>query len=194
MTTRKDIKKYVIDTSSLLVLLRHLLRLDRDGKLLKIIEELFTQGTVVLHAVVLEELHQKVADGAMAFLHDVPQVPIHNLTPARLQYVSDNWTNKERLPSDRKLLAYSLTADCQIIEHCRMKNKGSSMKYVVVSEELSYLKENSNVRPRPFQKIPDICTREGVQCMHLVEMLQEIGVRAKFWQGRKSDKSYRSQR
>ncbi len=75
-----------------------------------------------------------------------------------------------------------------------MKNKGSSMKYAVVTEELSYLKENSSVRPRSFKKIPDICASQGVLCLNLVDMLREIDVRARFWQGRKIDKGNRSQR
>ena len=68
------------------------------------------------------------------------------------------------------------------------------MEYVVVTEELAYLDESSSGRPRPFKKIPDICASESVRCMNLVDMLKEIDVRARFWQGRKSDKGDRSQR
>ena len=74
-----------------------------------------------------------------------------------------------------------------------MNAKASSKEYVVVTEELPYLDENSSGRPRPFKKIPDICAIEGVQCINLVDMLKEIDVRARFWQGRKSDKGNRSQ-
>ena len=195
MISRKDTKKYVIDTSSLLVLVRHLLGLDRDGKLLKIIEELFSQENAVLHAAVQEEFYQKVAADVLGFLPDVPQVPRHHPTLERQQHVQDNWTNEKNRPSDRQLDKYFLKADCQIIEYCRKMNaKISFLEYVVVTEELPYLDENSSGRPRSFKKIPDICASEGVPCMNLVDMLKEIDVRARFWQGRKSDKSNRSQR
>lgn len=185
----------MIDTSSLLILVRHLLKLDRDGKLLKIIKEMFSQGTAVLHEVVHEEVSRKVVAGALVFLQAAPRVPAQKPTSDRLQYVYDNWTNEKRLPSDIKLEEYSLKADCQIIEHCRRMNaKMPLIEHVVVTEELSYLEENSNARPRPFKKIPDICASEGVRCMNLVDMLKEIDVRARFWQGRNSDKGNRSQR
>lgn len=195
MTASKKTKKFVIDTSSLLVLVRHLLKFDRDGKLLKIIKEMFSQGTAVLHEVVHEEIHRKMVAGALGFLHSAPRVLVQKPTPARLRHVHDHWINKERNLTDIKLEEYSLKADCQIIEHCRRMNaKMSSIEHVVVTEELPYLDENSNARPRPFKKIPDICASEGVRCMNLVDMLKEIDVRARFWQGRKSDKGDRSQR
>ena len=195
MTILKGIKKYVLDTSSLLVLVRHLLRFDRDGKLLKIIEEIFSQEAAVLHAAVYGEFYRKVAADVLDFLHDVPRVPIHNLTPVRLQHVYNNWTNKKKKSTGRRLQAYSLKADCQIIEHCRLMNaERLSMEYVVVTEEVPYLKKKSSADPPTFKKIPDICASEGVPCMNLVDMLKEIDVRARFWQGRKSDKGDRSQR
>ena len=194
----KKATKYVIDTSSLLVLVRYLLKLDRDGKLLKIIKGLFAQDTAVLHAAVQREIQrrpQAVVEAAKGFLPNEPSVGIQEMDRAHRQHMHDKWIHKERQFTDRQLQEYLLKADFQIIEHCRQMNASrSSTEYVVVTEEISQREEGNRSRPRPGKKIPDICASEGVRCINLMKMLQEIGIRAKFWQGRKSDKSNRSQR
>lgn len=179
----------VIDTSSLLSLVRYYLPFDNDDKLKKLIQAKVESGEIIVLDKVAEECGY-VAGGVV--LKDLPFLADKkNLTkttelfPPKAffnmldnQFVNFAIIRKLNLTVEEyeaRKAAYLENADAKIILYAYMQNKLGN-PFTLVSEESSAGNDD-----KMFKKIPSICTTIGLNCIQLPELLRRFGeIQVKF--------------
>ena len=186
--------EYVIDTSSLLSLVRYYHPFDKRKILYKFIEERFIQADFILLASTIMEI-KRVAQGIILaqypFLGNkkkgsppriVVQKNLDIFDPELHKRIKSNWVNKKQEKRLRQFKRekefeteydkYIKGVDCQLILYALKKRKSSCKKEViVVTEETSQQNDQ-----KLFKKIPQICKIENIKCQTLPSMLQQLNV------------------
>ncbi len=171
----------VIDTSSLLSLVRYYLPFDKENKLKTLIQAKVESGEIIVLDKVAEECGY-VAGGIVLqqldFLADKKnQTKTTDLFPPKAffnmldnQFVNFAIIRKLNLTVEEyeaRKAAYLENADAKIILYAYMQNKlGKTV--TVVSEESSMGNDD-----KMYRKIPAICSSIGINCIQLPELLQK---------------------
>ncbi|MFM2292800.1 MAG: hypothetical protein RIS29_2613 [Bacteroidota bacterium] len=176
----------VIDTSSLLSLVRYYLPFDKEDKLKTLIHAKVESGEIIVLDKVAEECGY-VAGGIV--LKELPflaekhnQTKTTELFPPKAffnmldnQFVNSQLKNKlSESEFEARKTAYLENADAKILLYAYTQNK-QSKPFTVVSEESSAGNDD-----KMFKKIPTICSSISINCIQFPELLQkynEIEVR-----------------
>ena len=169
--------KVVIDTSSMMSLVRYYLPFDKKVKLFELILSKVKSGEIILLDKVVDEC-QYVASGVI-----VSKLPFisekknqHKTTDflpnkAFFNMLENQFVNSaiRRNLTDTQFESQKSTfldsADAKILLYSIFKNK-SGDEIVVVTEESTTSNDNKS-----FKKIPAICEILGIKCMNLPELL-----------------------
>ena len=181
--------KVVIDTSSLLSLVRYYLPFDTDDKLKKLFQSKVESGEIVVPDKVAEECGY-VAGGIvlkeLPFLADKKtQTKTNELFPPKAffnmldnQFINFAVVGKLYLTVEEyeaRKTAYLENADAKIILYAYTQNK-LGKPVTVVSEESSAGNDD-----KMYKKIPTICNAIGINCIQLPELLRRLGeIQVKF--------------
>lgn len=173
--------KAVIDTSSLVSLVRYYLPFDKEGKLTSFLEErILAKKIIVMEEVALEckRLGKGLVVDAFPFIAQpkfkTSVADIH-VNRALYNLVDNNFVNgsiKALLPeaeyqSERE--KFTSSADFAMVLYAySLKEKE---EVIVVTEETGYSNDS-----KPFKKIPDICSIIGVRALNLPTFLMESGI------------------
>lgn len=170
----------VIDTSSLLSLVRYYLPFDNEDKLKTLIQAKVESGEIIVLDKVAEECGY-VAGGIvlemLPFLSDKKnQTKTTELFPPKaffnmLDYQFVNSQLKSKLNEsefEARKTAYLENADAKIILYAYAQNR-LGIPVTVVSEESSAGNDD-----KMFKKIPTICSSIGINCIQLPELLQKF--------------------
>ena len=172
--------KYLIDTSSLLILTRYFNPFDKKFFHDWLKKMFFSEDFIFLDSVKSE--CKKVSKGVVlseySFL-DSDEIKKKTLkseeiiSPKIHNKIDNNWaTNNQKKLSenvyDGEKNKFISSADCQLII-CALQNKVSSSNYIVVTEESSYSNDN-----KLFKKLPLICNDEQIQCLNITEVLKRF--------------------
>lgn len=171
--------KIVIDTSSLLSLVRYYLPFDTEGKLKKLFQIKVECGEIIVLDKVAEECGY-VSGGIvlekLPFLADKKNhTKTTELFPPKtffnmLDFQFVNAPTKKKLNDsefEARKAAYLENADAKIILYAYTQNKlGNTI--TVVSEESSVGNDD-----KMFKKIPTICSNIAIDCIQLPELLQK---------------------
>jgi hypothetical protein len=172
--------KIVIDTSSLLSLVRYYLPFDRDSKLIQTIQTQVESGKIIILDKVAEE-SMYLAGGiileALPFLcNKKNQTKTSELFPNKsfFNMLENQFMNAaiRRKLSDiefesRKSI-FLESADSKILLYAINQKKLSS-EIVVVTEETPNNNDN-----KAFKKIPSICQILEIECIHLPNLIQSL--------------------
>ena len=170
--------KVVIDTSSLLSMVRYYLPFDKEGKLKSFLEDRILSGEIVVLENVVEECKfqgrgQIVA--AFPFLDksryktSMTNVPINRKL---YNMIDNNFINgsvrarfgEAEYESERN--KYIASADFAMILYAYSIKESDNV--VIVTEETGYSNDG-----KPFKKIPDICQSIGISTMNFPTLLSE---------------------
>ncbi|MBF2735020.1 MAG: DUF4411 family protein [Betaproteobacteria bacterium AqS2] len=177
-------RQFIIDASSLMILVRYLLPFDEDGTLRRLILSCFDDGRLILLARIAWEVRKVPAlsgeNGLLNGLEDKQKGDVFlDEIQDRVKY---KWTKPRRL---KKLLpdrleavykAYTKKGDYQLLAYwLDMRAKKPEKDLMIITEET--LHDND---PKDFQKIPAICLSENIPCGDLMDFLRMQGVRARF--------------
>ena len=189
--------KYLIDTSSLLSLVRYFHPFDKDEKLYAIIKKMFDEKQcLILESVFTESGH--VAGGIIlkkySFLKKIKREKnIDIISPKLHKKIDDNWViqkQKNKLNSDIEYETQKNDelgkADFQLIFMALNKREelaklepnlipNDKQDFTIVSEE-----SRSSNNNKLFKKIPIICKEEKIPCITLPKMLEKIGLRIEY--------------
>lgn len=172
----------VIDTSSLLSLVRYYLPFDSDDKLKKLFQSKVESGEIVVLDNVAEEC-EYVTGGIvlkeLPFLADKKnQTKTTQLYPTKAffnmldnQFVNFAITRKLNLSAEEfeaRKSVYLENADAKILLYAYTQNKLRN-NITVVSEESSVGNDD-----KMFKKIPTICESISIDCIQLPELLQNF--------------------
>ena len=185
--------KYVIDTSSLLSLVRYYHPFDKDRILYKFIEERFIQSDFILLESVLMEI-KNISKGiiikAYPFLENQQQGSSQRIKAKKNldildsnmhERIKSSWVNKKqgkKFKQDKteeefegEYAKYIKGADCQLILYAKENSQGNLFpgKFIVVTEETPRYNDG-----KLFKKIPLICKPERIECQTLPDMLQQL--------------------
>ncbi len=178
--------KVVIDTCSMLSLVRYYLPFDKEIKLFNLIHDKVRTGEIILLDRVIDE-SSTVASGTivktMPFVSDRKnQKSTAQIFPDRFffQMLEDDFVNKHirrklsHAEFENDKYNYLKSGDVKIILYClSIQNAGEDI--IVVTEETA----NSNDK-KTFKKIPAICRILGIESMtlpQLIETYPEIDLR-----------------
>lgn len=171
--------KAVIDTSSLVSLVRYFLPFDKEGKLKAFLEEnILSRNIIVLEQVAEECKHQGKGQVIEAFpfvAQTKYKTSIAELKPNKAIYnlIDNNFINasvKALMPEDvyeferNKFIA---SADFAMMLYAYSIKE----KVVIVTEETGFSNDG-----KPFKKIPDICGIIGIKTQNLSSFLLENGI------------------
>ena len=173
--------KAVIDTSSLVSLVRYFLPFDKEGKLKAFLEENILSGNIIVLEQVAEECKRQ---GKGQVIEAFPFIakPKYKTSIAGIQVnkaiynlVDNNFINasiKTLFPEDVyqfKRNEFIASADFAMMLYAySIKDKEN---VVVVTEETGYSNDD-----KPFKKIPDICGIIGVKTQNLPCFLLKNGI------------------
>ncbi len=169
--------KVVIDTSSMMSLVRYYLPFDKEVKLFDIFQSKVKSGEIILLDKVVDEC-QYVASGTIVsklpFLLDkknqskttdfLPNKAFFNMLENQFvnSAIRRNLTDTEFESQKNTFLE---SADAKILLYSISKNKNGD-EIVVVTEESATNNDNKS-----FKKIPAICDILGIKCMTLPQLL-----------------------
>ncbi|MDC3221560.1 DUF4411 family protein [Gammaproteobacteria bacterium] len=172
-------KKYLVDSSSWLILARYYRPFDSDDLLSNKIESLYNSGSIILLDSVKDEI-SRISKGLVIkefkFLENNKSEqydPI--LTKTDHNRIDNNWCIRQII-KDRQLTDYDYQylketelkkADFQLLFKCmKLKEHGC-----IVTDESGQLNDG-----KPFKKIPAIARQEQLQCINIVSMLKECSL------------------
>lgn len=165
----------VIDTSSLLSLVRYYLPFDKSGVLLRFFEEGVAAGEIVLLDKIIEECKYVAQGIVLRQLPSCTDKSCHQDTASLLPYARfyNQVDHQFIIPSLRRKLndaeydsqknAYLESADVKLLLYC-LKNKGA----VIVTEETAGPNDK-----KLFKKIPAICNMLQLPVDTLPQYLQK---------------------
>ena len=175
--------RVVIDTSSLLSLVKYYLPFDQDGRLLKFIERKITAKEII----VLDAVYKECRGTAKGIIVEkltciTDKKNRHNteelLPPTKLfHHVEQDFANamqKRRLtPEQFESLkdTYMESADFKLVLFALLEKGNLDDEVIVVTEESATSNDN-----KAFKKIPAICGLSGINitCWDLPKFLKEV--------------------
>lgn len=176
----------VIDTSSLISLVRYYLPFDKEGKLFETIQSKVKSGEIIILDKVVEEC-KYISGGTvvstLAFLLEKKnQVKTNELFPNKIFFnmLENQFVNqaiKKKLSAtefESHKNRFLESADTKILLYGNSKKKTGTDIVVVTEESVA---NNDN---KAFKKIPAICEMLNIKCLTLPQLLQtyqEIEVR-----------------
>lgn len=172
--------KFVIDTSSLLALVRYYLPFDRAGKLKAELQARIAAKEIIVIDKVREEAKytaKKAIYLALEVLHEKKNTENTDLVlpdPKFFKMLDNNFavqSQKKQLEPEgyEALKAKFLSgADCKMVLLCyaRMKGKDSE-EYVIVTEETAAQNDG-----KLFKKIPIICQELRIVCISIADFIE----------------------
>lgn len=173
--------KAVIDTSSLVSLVRYYLPFDKGGKLASFLEEQILAGSILVIDKVVEEcgrLGGGQVVGALPFLKKAryrTDTSVLTAVPKFYNLVDNNFVNgseKNRLDEAEYQLQrddFLNSADLRMILYAY--NSLDSEPVIIITEETGYSNDG-----KVFKKIPEICRSIGITTMSLPAFLSEYEV------------------
>lgn len=170
--------KAVIDTSSLVSLVRYYLPFDKEGKLKAFIEERIEAKTlIVLEQVVAECKLQgkRQVVKALPFVDKpknitaVTDVPVNQKL---FKMIDNNFINgsvvEQLPPAEYQIQRDKFTASADFAMVLYAYSVKEKEEVVIVTEETGYSNDG-----KPFRKIPGICDTIGVRTLNLPQFLAE---------------------
>ena len=182
--------KVVIDTSSLLSLVRYYLPFDKQKILFEIIKNKIANGEILVIDKIIDECEytsKGIVLETLTFLTDKNFNKTHKLplntefilppTPAKFYRMVDNnfvvSVLRKRLSDtqyDSLKNDFMNSADMKmILTSLKLKNENPSEKIYIVTEET----ETSN-DGKPFKKIPAICSQLGIPTINIQRLLDKF--------------------
>lgn len=169
--------KYLIDTSSLLSLVRYYLPFDRENLVFARLKDCFNKESIILIESVKEQ-SKKVSKGLimkkLIFLESLPvQKDITLITSKDHTKIDDHWVNKQETKKltqteyDSQKEGMIKGADFQLILYALRNNE-----ITIITEETAVSNDN-----KISKKIPMICKHENIHCNTLPDMLLSLGLR-----------------
>ena len=181
---------YLIDTSSLISLVRYYNPFDRDKKLRRKIQKMFITEQCFLLESVLNEA-KRVSQGIVLQTYDFLSKEekgekkinlIKNVSPIPdecHERIDATWAIQDRKDkiksqeySERKEKEIQ-QADFQLIFTVKYNNK--CKEAIIVTEESKSINDSKD-----FKKIPAICEIENIPCITLPEMLKKAGIQLEY--------------
>ncbi|WP_304517305.1 DUF4411 family protein [Cecembia rubra] len=182
--------KAIIDTSSLLSLVRYYLPFDNHGVLFNLIKNKIESGEIIILDAVLEEckfVSKKLVVNKLTYLVDREfqqnfEVPVKTdeLIPLAPQRFLNMLKNQFAIPGQLKRLTdaefevqksrFLESADAKMIMHCQYMIKDFPDEDVFIVTEES----NSENDLKLFKKIPAICQILDIKIMNLPELLSKF--------------------
>ena len=179
---------YLIDTSSLLSLVRYYVPFDRDERLRKKIQKMFIEKQCLLLESVSEEA-ARVSGGIIPSTYDFLKEKgekkinlIKNFSPISGEchkLIDADWAIQKRKNKmgDQEYSGIKekeiQRADLQLILTVKYNNKYKGA--IIVTEE-----SKSTNDSKVFKKIPIICKIENIPCITLPEMLKRAGIQLEY--------------
>ena len=171
--------KYLIDTSSLLILTRYFNPFDKTF-FHDWLKKMFISNDFLLLDSVKNEC-KKVSKGAVlseySFLdsNEMKKKTLkseENISRKIHNKIDNNWVaNNHKLNEneyDGVKNKFITSADCQLII-CALRHNDCSSNYIVITEESSHSNDN-----KLFKKLPLICKNEQIQCVNITEVLKRF--------------------
>ena len=173
--------KAVIDTSSLVSLVRYYLPFDKEGKLKVFLEERISAKKIIVLEEVVQECKRQGKGQVVEALPFIAQLKykssitgIH-INKTLYNMIDNNFAKgaiKKLLPEAEYQLErekFTVSADFAMVLYAySLKEKE---EVVVITEETSYSNDG-----KPFKKMPDICSIIGVKTLNLPTFLKENGI------------------
>ena len=170
--------KYIIDTSSLLALVRYYDTFDSRKKLYRKIEEMFVEKRFLLINNVLKESGW-VANGVILktyrFLNLKKKItPIKSHTPISNELhkkIDQDWVIQKNKKVNNLEYEEAKTREVEERADFQLVFTAMDIKAAIVTEESKSMNDQ-----KLFKKIPLICEHEKIPCIALPEMLQKVGI------------------
>jgi hypothetical protein len=172
--------RFLIDTSSLSILVRYYIPFDKSGLLKKLFKEKIISGEIILIDKVVEEssfVSKKIIIKTLDYLLDKKlQTNTDNLLPYpkffnMLENEFANHVQKGKLNEfefEEEKKRFLNTADIKFILYCLEEKKKLGIdKTILVTEET--VSDNDN---KAFKKLPQICQIKDIPYCNIVELLQ----------------------
>lgn len=173
--------KFLIDTNSLLILVRYYLPFDKNDSLKSFMKNKFFTGEIILLDIVVSEskyVSKRIIVKTLEFLFDKKlQTSTHSLLafPKFFNMLDNEFCNhvqREKLNEiefEAEKKRYLESADAKFILYC-LKEKDSLEidKTVIVTEETS--SENDN---KAFKKLPQICEMKGIPFCNIAVLFKD---------------------
>ena len=177
-------KVYLIDSNSLLTLVRYYLVFDEEMELFGHIKEQFDSERILL----LESVHKEISyiSGGMVlkqipFLKDETKKIKNNdgspISSKLHRIINDHWAvhiQKEKLNEsqyEEEKNKFLNSADAQLLFQCQE----DSQNRIIATEESRVSNDN-----KTFKKIPQIADHQQLTWIALPEMLKKVGITIKF--------------
>lgn len=172
----------IIDTSSLLSLVRYYLPFDKNNSLKNFVEDKFTNGEIILLDKVYDEC-KYVARGIvldnLAFLKPKPKWIIDTISILPEQKLFKRLASDLSVKIQRDKLQpiefeseqsdFLNSADGKLILYCLEENKNLNIeKLILVTEETG--KENDG---KTFKKLPELCRLLGIEYCNLPTLFRD---------------------
>jgi Domain of unknown function (DUF4411) len=183
--------KVVIDTSSLLSLVRYYLPFDKQKVLFEIIKSKIAIGEILVIDKIIEEcklISKGIVLESFSFLTDKEFNKTHKLplntefilppAPAKLYRMVDNNfvvpSQKDRLKTESQYDSlkndFMNSADMKmILTSLNLKKENLSEEIYLVTEETEQINDN-----KLFKKIPAICTQLDIQTINIQQLIDKI--------------------
>ena len=180
----------VIDTSSLLSLVRYYLPFDKKGVLFEVIKEKFSSGKIILLDAVYEEskfVGQKIILQKLDFLSDkdflkehkiitktdelIPLAPARFLNMVKNQFVTNPYQFRKLSDAEFEVQKnrFMESADAKLIMYCQHLIKDNPKEEIyLVTEETTAANDL-----KLFKKIPAICDTLGIPVITLPQLLEK---------------------
>lgn len=173
--------KAVIDTSSLISLVRYYLPFDEDGKLKVFLEERILANKIIVLEQIAEEC-KRLGKGQVIEAFPFIAMPKYKTSINDIQInrslfnlIDNNFINasiREMLPEaeyQQERGKFMASADFAMILYAYSLKEKEDI--VIVTEETGYSNDN-----KPFKKIPSICSIVGVRTLNLPCFLKENNI------------------
>jgi len=173
--------KAVIDTSSLVSLVRYFLPFDKEGKLKVFLEENIRSGKIIVLEQVAEECKRQgkgqVIEAFPFIAKSKYKTSIAGIKPnkAIFNLIDNNFINatvRKRFPEAEYQLErnkFIASADFAMMLYAYSIKEKENV--VIVTEETGFSNDG-----KPFKKIPDICSIIGVKTLNFSGFLLENGI------------------
>ncbi len=181
---------HYIDTCTLIKLVKDYIRFDKSGVLQDKVRELFISDAWILVWSVYKEIthpnHPEV-------IKQLPFLCISKGYKKKLQFekiyggpIPDDWKvpsnfgKLEKRHRKEQIKKFQDSGDCQLILYALRIKRANRAISVVVTEETSISDYDDTKYRKPFKKIPDICDKEGIECISLPELLRKFGMQVNY--------------
>lgn len=173
--------KAVIDTSSLVSLVRYFIPFDKEGKLKTFLEENIRSGKIIVLEQVAEECKRQgkgqVIEAFPFVVKPKYKTSVAGIKPNKAIYnlINHNFINasvKALLPeAEYQLVRNQFIASADFAMMLYAYSIKDKENVVIVTEETGYSNDG-----KPFKKIPDICSIIGVKTQNFPSFLLENGI------------------